>query len=965
MPVQIWDQGRAVGYSAYEIYVKQHLSEHPDEPVATEREWLAASIGSGSSMILSLPQLSGVGKDELTYIDIQLPENSVLVAANTIVASFFPGSISGTAATCYKNGSASSSLTGGVWATKITKYSPLISNTSSSHPDGYVGTSGSIPVDSDSLQMSDDTISKLEDYMQILDGVVIQPGYWTNESSSSVPYSDFSPQLYSKIDGTSVEYVVPRIRLLVKGTLVNSANILLTGFTIRSVVSGISREDGSIDPTDAGRHPENGDFLGPDVFPWANKIVFSVPMGYIQEFLNNTVYVRKLQSDLDEIDVKSTSVIDMSSDSASDGVIYTAPVLEHYYNTQYPETAEYDMKMFPGSTEDTIESVKRSARISNSVNDFWTLGDGTCVLTVYQKSVKYPPALYGTFVTHEGDNYLHPVDIVAPGSVKIFNGADEEDMQYYQNTFPGTTAVNINNNNKFEIIDRETGKKVSPYTESDLINNFILLGHVFQVNHMIDSIKNPVYMYSKPDTRSEKVSSESLTVDTNYYNIESFRTLGTDSDNEPETKGWWLHVRGVVGGSTREGWVRLNEDGSTNFENFSMIPFYAGPKYLACIDTVYNAIDQLTIIRNMNMIVNPEYANISSTSGKEITIMSSTHTASGVTYDDKFIGSEDYNHTSQVHWKPTLFSKLYGYSAVEKRYMVGSQVVDRFATDVNSSSGRSALSSMYPKVATDNNRWLVRLDDSGNIPNTMLNQENKTSVLHVLAGTQIYDSPTGIRIATTTRNMDVFSDSPFGCFEVGDRIWIYTRSDLTKYYLVKDASTGYSREFETVEATWCNYPLNGQYISGHVTSQHIRKVVVGENENEENFLGLAFDSGINGNMKGYQKSIQYSYESLVSPASDDNENYSVISAEQDYRGNNNISWNLLLSALGGDYAIDILQARLKSIQKSLIRSMSTGTGPYIEFGPASNPIRLYISKNEPETDDVPVGSIGIGWGFNN
>ena len=44
MPQEIWQEGRVVGLSAYEIYVKQHLSEYPDIPPATERQWLASNI---------------------------------------------------------------------------------------------------------------------------------------------------------------------------------------------------------------------------------------------------------------------------------------------------------------------------------------------------------------------------------------------------------------------------------------------------------------------------------------------------------------------------------------------------------------------------------------------------------------------------------------------------------------------------------------------------------------------------------------------------------------------------------------------------------------------------------------------------------------------------------------------------------------------------------------------------------
>ena len=44
MPRQIWNEGRVVGYSAYEVYVKHALSVDPDHEPATEKEWLASMM---------------------------------------------------------------------------------------------------------------------------------------------------------------------------------------------------------------------------------------------------------------------------------------------------------------------------------------------------------------------------------------------------------------------------------------------------------------------------------------------------------------------------------------------------------------------------------------------------------------------------------------------------------------------------------------------------------------------------------------------------------------------------------------------------------------------------------------------------------------------------------------------------------------------------------------------------------
>ena len=67
----------------------------------------------------------------------------------------------------------------------------------------------------------------------------------------------------------------------------------------------------------------------------------------------------------------------------------------------------------------------------------------------------------------------------------------------------------------------------------------------------------------------------------------------------------------------------------------------------------------------------------------------------------------------------------------------------------------------------------------------------------------------------------------------------------------------------------------------------------------------------------------------------------------------NINWSYLLDALANNRSIDILGDNLKAVKAGLPRN-------YVQF---PNGLRLYISNTEPTDNDVPVGSIGIGWGF--
>lgn len=76
-----------------------------------------------------------------------------------------------------------------------------------------------------------------------------------------------------------------------------------------------------------------------------------------------------------------------------------------------------------------------------------------------------------------------------------------------------------------------------------------------------------------------------------------------------------------------------------------------------------------------------------------------------------------------------------------------------------------------------------------------------------------------------------------------------------------------------------------------------------------------------------------------------------------------ITWDSLLTALNHNKSVDVLGPVLAGLKGSL-----TGSGTrWLEFkngrvaDNVSGPIRLYISRTEPSDDDIPEGSIGIGW----
>lgn len=390
MSRKIFNEGRIQGLSSYEIYTKLHQSVDPNNPPASEREWLASSLAMGASMLLKIEADTNHEDNENWTKDIQFPVNTLLCAANTIMANFFTGEGE------YGVQESDSSVNQN-WANRVSDYGSLISNTTELHPAGEVGPTGTIPVKASAVEnWTQAQKDKLTNYMKIVDGIIIQPGTWVN-SKNKPPEMDLAADL-----GT-----YPRIRLLFKGPITTDFEILLTGFSIRAVVIGETGLAGSTGTTGLAK-PQDGDFLGPEQFPWANKVIFSVPSSYIAYFTSGA-YTRKLPASAGEYQtVKDTAVIDMKN---------TQP--ETYYVTNYP-----------------------NARVQTDVSEFTTLGDGTAVLTVYQKKDIYPPAIYGTFVDSNGTNYLNPLDVVAPGTVKMFEDATDEEIQDYEDTFDGTFGIN-------------------------------------------------------------------------------------------------------------------------------------------------------------------------------------------------------------------------------------------------------------------------------------------------------------------------------------------------------------------------------------------------------------------------------------------------------------------------------------------------------------------------------------------
>lgn len=402
---QLYNEGRVVGYSAYEMYVRHHLGIDPDHTVASEKEWLASMMAMGSSMLLRVGTDSTAGTH---FIDVPFPEGSRLCAANNIIASFFSGKGDVNAAS---TGAEDGTTTG--WVHKVTDYGPLIEN-NTQHPNGEVSKpdKGSIPADK-SVDFDDTCLAQMKEYMKIVDGIVIQPGTWT-ANASPLPQEDFKPNLAA----------VPTVRISFSDKIETPFYLLLTGFTNRTVVDGQTGFDSALHTLS----PDDGDFLGPWAFPWSAKIFFYVPTSFVNYFLKNN-YSRKLPVSGEAKAVRSDAIIDMATTNPAE-----------YYT----------------STDNGLG--EPPATVEVEVTQLHTLGPDAAVLATYRdysgqkensNGHKLPPALYGAVIKETDAKKkdsakvtYNPIDAIAPGTVKLYHMREtdpakvQEMVAYLETTTP-------------------------------------------------------------------------------------------------------------------------------------------------------------------------------------------------------------------------------------------------------------------------------------------------------------------------------------------------------------------------------------------------------------------------------------------------------------------------------------------------------------------------------------------------
>lgn len=416
MAQEIYNEGRVVGLSAWELFVKSALSNGVDpNTLPTEDQWLASMMGMGASMILKIPSgTSGIQ-------DFELPTGSSLSAANTVLASPFMGSCT---------------VTDAGWATKVTSYSGLIQNNATHSPDGT-----GVPYDN--TYTSSEYRNMVSEFLKITDGIVFtKDANWIPTTGGS-PYKDIDPNFN---ESSTV------IRLYISSALVSDIYVIFTGFLNKKILQGLSgyaKLDGGYatgGSTDTDHNDwKNGGMLGPEIVPWATKIIFSVPSSaYVfakslsRTIPSDTTYTIPTGGlTIDGItinenaingDIHPNSFIDFNAINLTD--YYDAHNLMNSLLAENISEATFGLNdsvnvmtaWYPGMTAAGIDVAAQAATPSNE--NF------------------FPPAIYAVQATATGSQYLVPLDTAAPGTVKGFTDSDE--AYNYRQLLPNNYAFYYN-----------------------------------------------------------------------------------------------------------------------------------------------------------------------------------------------------------------------------------------------------------------------------------------------------------------------------------------------------------------------------------------------------------------------------------------------------------------------------------------------------------------------------------------
>lgn len=430
MAQEIYNEGRVVGLSAWEIFYKEAIGKGiiPDN-IPAEPQWLASMIGMGNSMILRIPAGTSAG-----IHDFEVPQGCNLSAAGVVIANPFMG-------TCTWDTSN--------WATKVTSYSSLVLNTDVGGKNPPVTGSNTVPCD-DSSYTTGEFFDCVTEFTKLADGVVfIKNANWIPTPIGEFPEKDIDPNFN---ESAAV------VRVYLSSATQHDVAVLLTGFTNKRILQTVSgyaiegdagvRISGSTDVEN--NDWMNGGMLGPEIIPWASKIVFMVPSAAytLANSLSRTIPSDATYSDITIADAYTFK--DVSDTIRANSLIdFNSITLTDYYN-QHSFTKDPTL-------QENISKVSIGAADGYNTLTAWYPGMSAAEINATEaitgpdadakkKARFFPPALYATQITSAGDKILVPIDTAAPGTVKGFTDATQ--AYNYKVMVPDNYAIynNVVNN---------------------------------------------------------------------------------------------------------------------------------------------------------------------------------------------------------------------------------------------------------------------------------------------------------------------------------------------------------------------------------------------------------------------------------------------------------------------------------------------------------------------------------------
>lgn len=523
MAQEIYNEGRVVGLSAWELFMRDALSNGVSpEKIPNESAWLASMIGSGASMVLKIT--SGTTKGVHDY---ELPATSELSAAGVIVANPFMG-------TCDWDTSN--------WAKKVTSYSSLLLNNGTDSPadDG-----SSTPYNSDYSEA--EYAACVSEFIKLTDGLVFtKNAEWI--PTGDIPQKDINP------DFNRSSTVV---RLYINADVVSDIYVLLTGFTNKRILQGLSgyaendnglSMGGSTDPDH--NDWQNGGMLGPEIIPWASKIVFTVPSSAYSLAQSIT---RTIPSDTAYTIPEGGLNIDgiVINENAVGGTIRPSSLID--FNginlTDYYNAHSLEFTSDPTLQENVGSSSSGEANGCNEIVAWYPGMTAANIVTEASAGTPsnekfYPPALYAAQITSTGTKTLVPLDVAAPGTVKGFKNPTQ--AYNYKTLLPDNYSIyqDTTNNTFSFVVDGES----DPTTWASTAKFAYLSGDYPKGELTVGTQKAQVITLTKPDGTTEyTLNGTSGTIEVGPENNLTWDALlrGLKANNAVDVLGPKLHSFGT------------------------------------------------------------------------------------------------------------------------------------------------------------------------------------------------------------------------------------------------------------------------------------------------------------------------------------------------------------------------------------------------------------------------------------